>query len=385
MRLSAIAAALVAAIIGFGGTVAIVLSAADALGATDVQKASWVTAMCLALGFETLVLSLRHRMPIVTAWSTPGAAVLAASTGFDMTSAVGAFIVAAIAIILTGLFTPLMRMVSGIPASVSSSMLAGILAGFVIKGAQTTGLDPMLVLPIIAIFFVARLWNPAMAALIALGSGMSWAAWLGLASAAPAFALQIPQLIAPSFSLEGVLGLALPLYLVTMTGQNLAGLAVLKAASYNPPAGELVAVTGFFSLLSAPFGAHTTNLSAITAAICTGPDAHPEHSKRWITGPWYALFYVLIAIGGGYCVSVLTGLPKSLVALVAGLALLAPLANALTISLSKESERIAAIATFATTVSGVAFFGIGAAFWGLLTGLAVLSLDSLKNSAFKTS
>jgi benzoate membrane transport protein len=378
MRFSAIAAALVAAIIGFGGTVAIVLSAADALGATDMQKASWVTAMCLALAAETLVLSLRHRMPIVTAWSTPGAAVLAASVGFDMAAAVGAFILAAIAIILTGLFKPLMRWVSSIPASVSSSMLAGILAGFVIKGAQTAGLDPLLVLPIVLIFFVARLWNPAMAALIALGGGM------GLASAAPAFALQLPQLIAPVFSLEGMLGLALPLYLVTMTGQNLAGLAVLKAANYNPPAGELVAVTGFFSLLSAPFGAHTTNLSAITAAICTGPDAHPDHDKRWVTGPWYALFYVLIAIGGGYCVSVLTGLPKSLVALVAGLALLAPLANALTIALSKESERIAAIATFATTVSGVAFFGIGAAFWGLIIGLAILALDRLKNSTFKT-
>jgi benzoate membrane transport protein len=383
MRLSAIAAALVAAIIGFGGTVAIVLSAADALGATDAQKASWVTAMCLALAAETLVLSLRHKMPIVTAWSTPGAAVLAASVGFDMASAVGAFILAAIAIILTGMFTPLMRLVSGIPASVSSSMLAGILAGFAIKGAQTAGLDPILVLPIILVFFIARLWNPSMAALIALGGGIGWAFGLGLGAPAPAFALQVPQLIAPTFSLEAMLGLALPLYLVTMTGQNLAGLAVLKAANYNPAPGELVAVTGFFSLLSAPFGAHTTNLSAITAAICTGPDAHPDHEKRWITGPWYALFYVLIAIGGGYCVSVLTGLPKSLVALVAGLALLAPLANALTIALSKESERIAAIATFTTTVSGIAFFGIGAAFWGLVTGLTVLVFDRLKNSAFK--
>ena len=383
MRMSVIAAALVAAIVGFGGTVAVVLSAADALGASDAQKASWITAMCLALAAETLVLSWRHRMPIVTAWSTPGAAVLAASVGFDMSAAVGAFVIAAVAIILTGTFSPLMRLVARIPASVSSSMLAGILAGFVIKGAQAAGVDPLLVLPLVNLFFVARLWNPAVAALVALGGGMVWAIALGLVSTAPAFAFFLPRLIAPSFSVEGLLSLALPLYLVTMTGQNLAGLAVLKAADYNPPASELVAVTGFFSLLSAPFGAHTTNLSAITAAICTGVDAHPDHSKRWLTGLWYALFYVAIALGGGYCVAVLTGLPKGLVALVAGLALLAPLANALTIALSKESERIAAIATFVTTVSGITFFGIGAAFWGLVVGLAILAFDGLKKSIFK--
>jgi benzoate membrane transport protein len=383
MRLSSFAAALVAAIVGFGGTVAVVLAAADALGANDAQKASWVTAMCLALAAETLILSWRHRMPIVTAWSTPGAAVIAASIGFDMHAAVGAFILAAIAIMLTGMFSPLMRLVNAIPASVSSSMLAGILAGFVIKGAQSAGIDPMLVLPLIVLFFIARLWNPAMAALVALGGGIVWATWLGLAQSAPTLYFQMPLLIAPSFSLEGLLSLALPLYLVTMTGQNLAGLAVLKAADYHPPANELVAVTGFFSLLSAPFGAHTTNLSAITAAICTGADAHPDHAKRWVTGLWYALFYALIALGGGYCVAALTGLPKSLVALVAGLALLAPLANAMTIALSKESDRIAAITTFAATVSGLAYFGIGAAFWGLLAGLAILSLDKLKSALFK--
>ncbi len=384
MRMSSFAAALVAAIIGFGGTVAIVISAADALGASDIQKASAVTALCLAIAAETLVLSWRHRMPIVTAWSTPGAAVLAASTGFDMSAAVGAFILVAIAILLTGLFSPLMRLVSRIPVSVSSSMLAGILAGFVIKGAQTAGLDARLVLPLILMFFVARLWNPAMAALVALGGGMVWAAMLGLTSAVPVFVFHAPQFVSPIFSIEGLLGLALPLYLVTMTGQNLAGIAVLKAADYHPPANELIAVTGFFSLLSAPFGALTSNLSAITAAICTGVDAHPDHGKRWVTSLWYTLFYVLLALGGSYCVAVLTGLPKSLVALVAGLALLAPLANALNIALSKDSERIAATATFAATVSGISFFGIGAAFWGLVAGLIILALDNLKSSVFKT-
>ena len=204
-----------------------------------------------------------------------------------------------------------------------------------------------------------------------------------MSQSAPAFGLTIPIWIAPDFTFGAALGLALPLYLVTMASQNLAGLAVLRAADYHPPASELISVTGLFSLLSAPFGGHTTNLAAISAAICTGPDAHPDHEKRWLTGPVYALCYLVLALGGGYFVSVLADLPKSLIALVAGLALMAPLANALTIALAKESERTAAIAAFAATASGLAFFGIGSAFWGLVIGVAILALDGMRNIRFK--
>jgi benzoate membrane transport protein len=267
--------------------------------------------------------------------------------------------------------------------SVSSGMLAGILSSFVIAAAKAAGADPLLVLPLVGAFFLLRLWNPALAVLGVLIGGIVLAAFLGLSQSAPAFAVTIPVWITPNFSFGAALGLALPLYLVTMASQNLAGLAVLRAADYHPPAGELISVTGFFSLLSAPFGGHTTNLAAISAAICTGPDAHPDHEKRWLTGPFYALFYLVLALGGGYFVSVLAGLPKSLIALVAGLALMAPLANAMTIALSKEGERTAAIAAFATTASGLAFFGIGSAFWGLVIGVAILALDGLKKYGFK--
>ncbi len=383
MRASVIASALVAAIVGFGGTIALVVSAAVAVGANPEQIASWVTTICLAMVAETAILSWRHKMPIVTAWSTPGAALIAASTGFDIHAAVGAFILTALALIATGLFSPLIRLVSRIPVSVSSGMLAGILSSFVIAAAKSAGADPLLVLPLIAVFFLLRLWNPALAVLGVLIGGIALAAFLGLSQPAPTFAVTIPVWIAPDFSFGAALGLALPLYLVTMASQNLAGLAVLRAADYHPPAGELISVTGLFSLLSAPFGGHTTNLAAISAAICTGPDAHPDHEKRWLTGPVYALVYLVLALGGGYFVSVLAGLPKSLIALVAGLALMSALANAMTIALSKESDRTAAIAAFAVTASGLAFFGIGSAFWGLVIGVAILGLDGLKKYGFK--
>ena len=356
MQFSVIAAALVAAIVGFGGTIALVVSAALAVGANPDQVASWVTTICLAMVAETAILSWRHKMPIVTAWSTPGAALIAATAGFSINEAVGAFIVTAIALIITGLFSPLMRLVSMIPASVSSGMLAGILAAFVIGAAKSVGADPYLILPLAAVFFWLRLWNPALAVLGVLVGGMVMAHLTGLSSTAPAFAITMPVYISPHFSYGALLGLALPLYLVTMASQNLAGLAVLRAADYHPPAGELISVTGFFSLLSAPFGGHTTNLAAISAAICTGEDAHPDHKKRWLTGPVYAFVYLVLALGGGWFVAVLSGLPKGLIALVAGLALMGAFANALSISLSKEPERVAAITAFATTASGIAFF-----------------------------
>ena len=384
MRLSVIAAALVAAIVGFGGTIALVVSAAVAVGADQTQIASWVTAICLAMVAETAILSWRHKMPIVTAWSTPGAALIAASSGFDIHQVVGAFILTALALIATGLFKPLMRLVSMIPSSVSSGMLAGILAAFVIGAAKSAGSEPWLILPLAAVFFLLRLWNPALAVLGVLIGGIGFAYASGLSAAAPSFGLTVPVWIAPTFDAGSALGLALPLYLVTMASQNLAGLAVLRAADYHPPAGELIAVTGFFSLLCAPFGGHTTNLAAISAAICTGPDAHPDYDKRWLTGPVYALTYLVLALGGGWFVAVLSGLPKSLIALVAGLALIAPFANALSIALLKDTERVAAIAAFAVTASAISFFGIGSAFWGLVAGVAVLALDGMKQAAFKT-
>jgi benzoate membrane transport protein len=339
-----------------------------------------VTALCLAMAVETAFLSWRYRMPVVSAWSTPGAALIAASTGFSLGEGVGAFLVAAALLVATGLFRPLTRLVSRIPASVSSGMLAGIVVTFVTGAFKTVAVDPMLILPLLAAFFVIRLFNPALSVLAVLVGGGVLAVMLGRVGALPAPELSTLTLVAPEFTVAALVGLALPLYLVTMASQNLSGLAVLKAAGYEPPAGPLIAFTGFVSLATAPFGALTTNLAAISAAICTGPDVHPDPAERWKTGPFYALFYLLFAVFGASLVAIFAVLPPALIALVAGLGLMASLANALTIALRDEAERTAAVVAFAVTASGLVFAGIGSAFWGLLAGLIVLGLDRLRRA-----
>jgi benzoate membrane transport protein len=378
MRASIPISAFVAAIVGFGGTLALIIAAANALGATRVETASWVTAMCLAMAVESLWLSWRTKMPVITAWSTPGAALVAASSGFSMADGVGAFIVTAVLLILTGLFKPLTRLISRIPASVASGMLAGIVVTFAINAVKTIPSDPWLILPLIAAFFVIRVFNPALSVLAVLVGGGLAAYFSGRVGALPPPELSTLTVIEPAFSLGNVIGLAVPLYLVTMASQNLSGLAVLKAAGYEPSPGPIITVTGLFSLISAPFGALTTNLAAISAAICTGPDAHPDPAERWKTGPFYALAYLIFAIFGASLVGIFAVLPQALIVLVAGLALMAPLANALSIALKEEKERMAATTTFAVTASGLAVAGIGSAFWGLLAGLAVLLLEKSK-------
>jgi benzoate membrane transport protein len=378
MRLSIPISAFVAAIVGFGGTLAIVIAAAHAVGATQIQTASWVTTICLAMAIESLWLSWRTKMPVITAWSTPGLALMAASSGFSINEAVAAFIVTAILLIATGLFRPLTQLISRIPPSVASGMLAGIVVTFALNAVKTIPVDPWLILPLIAAFFVIRLFNPALSVLAVLIGGGLAAFLTGRVGGLPTPELSTLTLIAPDFTAKAIIGLALPLYLVTMASQNLSGLAVLRAAGYHPEPGPLIGVTGFFSLLSAPFGGSTTNLAAISAAICTGPDVHPDPAERWRTGPFYALAYLVFAIFGASLVAIFAVLPQSLIVLVAGLALMASLANALAIALKDEGDRMAATVTFVVTASGLTLFGVGAAFWGLIAGLVVLFLDMLK-------
>ncbi|WP_406873079.1 benzoate/H(+) symporter BenE family transporter [Aminobacter sp. P9b] len=378
MRISIPISAFVAAIVGFGGTLAIIIAAADAVGATQVQTASWVTAICLAMALETAWLSWRTKMPVITAWSTPGAALIAASSGFTIGEAVGAFLVTGVLLVLTGLIKPLTQLISRIPASVASAMLAGIVVTFAINAAKTVPSDPWLILPLIAAFFLIRLYNPALSVLVVLVGGGLAAFLTGRVGGLPAPELSTLTLIAPEFTATAIIGLAVPLYLVTMASQNLSGLAVLRAAGYHPEPGPLIGMTGLFSVLSAPFGASTTNLAAISAAICTGPDVHPDMKERWKTGPYYALAYVVFAAFGASLVAIFAVLPPSLIALVAGLALMASLANALAIALKDEHHRMAATTAFVVTASGLTLLGVGSAFWGLVAGLVVLVLENLK-------
>lgn len=378
LRPSAFFAALVAAFVGFGGTMALVLGAAESVGATEAQTASWVTAICIAVALTTIALSAGYRMPIIGAWSIAGLALVTASSGYTMNQAVGAFLIAGILTIATGLFRPLMRLVEAIPGAINAGMLGGILLPFVVGGAQAATIDPGFVLPLAAGFFVLRVFNPSLAVIAVLIAGVAWALIGGRADPVASLEPSALVFITPEFSLGAFLGLAFPLYVVTMASQNLPGLAVIYADGYRPAAGRVIAVTGLFSSLAALAGASSTNLAAVTAAICTGSEAHPDRQKRWMTGVWYALIYGVFAFFAASLVALVGALPQSLIALVLGLALLGPLANATRIAVAEEKDRVAAMTTFAVTASGIVFFGVGAAFWGLLVGLAIHFLGFLK-------
>ena len=380
MRLSIFSSALVAAVVGFAGTLALLIAAAQALGATAEQTASWVTAICLAKVAETLILSWRYRTPIITAWSTAGLALIGASTGLVMEEAVGAFLLAAVLLVITGLFRPVTQLVERIPASVSAGMLGGILLPFVLAAAQSARFEPAFVLPLAVLFFALRLFNPPFAVITVLLAGAGYVVFTGGMAGVAGLEASTLVFIQPEFSWPALIGLGVPIYLVTMASQNMPGMAVLRTDGYNPPAGPIIAVTGFFSFLSAFFGASTTNLAAITAAICTGKDTHPDRDKRWLVAFPYAVSYAVFALFGASLAALFSSLPPSLISLVAGLALLGPLANATSIALMKEDERIPAMATFAITASGIAFFGVGAAFWGLVAGMIILAMQRLKRT-----
>ncbi len=379
MRLSIIVSAVVAALVGFGGTLAVIVAAARAVGADAAQTSSWVTALCLAMAGTSLYLSLRHRIPVITAWSTPGAALIAATGGaIGLPAAVGAFLLAGLLIVVTATVRPVNDLLQRLPAAVAAGMLAGVLLRFVTAPFESVAGSPELVLPLLGLFLVARLVSPIGAVLVVLvgGVGLAWA--LGLMGAVPSgLHLSMLQLVVPTFEPGVLLGLGLPLFLVTMASQNLPGFAVLQAAGYRPPARSILAVTGIASLLTAPFGAHSSNLAAITASICTGPDVHPDPGRRWLTGPVYALCYLVLALFGASLVELFAAMPPALITTVAGVALIGPLGGALAAALAVERQRFAAVLTLVVTASGVSVLGIGAPFWGLLAGLIVLGLDGL--------
>lgn len=381
MRASLISAALVAALVGYGSTIALVLAAAAALGATPAQTASWIFAICLAKAFGSALLSGWARMPVVLAWSTPGAALIAASHGVMMAEGVGAFVLAGVLIVLTGLIGPLGRLIGQIPPGIAAGMLAGVLLPFCLKVPGQVGVLPALVLPVIGIFAVVRLWNPAFAVLAALFTGLVLSVSHGTPLPHGPFALPQLTFIAPVWSWAGLIGLGLPLYLVTMASQNLPGFAVLRGAGYQPPVKAALCVSGAISALAAFFGAHTVNMAAITAAICLGDEVHPDKAQRWKVGIAYAAAWVGLGIFGPVILAGLAVLPPALIATVAGLALITPLMGALGAAFASPDQRFAAAVTVIVTASGVSAFGIGGAFWGLLSGLVVYGGDHLARKA----
>lgn len=378
MRLSIVTSAFIAALVGFGSTIAIIIAAAHAVGASPDQTTSWVAALCLSMALTSGLLSVRYRMPVVTAWSTPGAALIAASSGISIHAAVGAFLVAGALIVLSGAVRPFGRLIERIPSSIAAAMLAGILIRFVMAVFESAQGAPGLVLPLIGIFLAVRLVSPPLAVLAVLVSGFALAFGAGFAGPLPgSLTFSTLTFVSPSFEPAVLIGLGLPLFLVTMASQNLPGLAVLRASGYTPSPSPILMTTGLVSMLSAFLGASTSNLAAISAAICTGPDTHPDPTKRWMVGPFYALAYLIFALFGGSLIAVIAALPPELIKTIAGLALIGSFSGSLASAISDEAKRFPAVLTLTVTASGLTLLGIGSAFWGLVAGLLAVALDRL--------
>lgn len=379
MRASMISAAVVAAFVGYGSTIALVLAAAQAVGANAAQTASWVLAVCFAKAVGSIGLSIWARIPVILAWSTPGAALIAATTGIRMEEAVGAFILAGVLIVLTGLIRPLARLIGRIPDGVAAGMLAGVLLPFVLALAPAAVSEPASVLPMALVFLLLRRVNPSYAVLAALALGIGLAFATGAATPLEgAFAAPRAIFIRPVFEPGALIGLGVPLYLVTMASQNLPGFATLRASGYEPPVAAALTVSGALSAIAAFFGAHTVNMAAITAAICLGDDVHPDRKERWRVGIAYGAVWIALGLSGPLVVALMEALPAPVMAALVGIALLGPITGAMTAALARDSSRFAAVITLVVTASGVSLFGIGAAFWGLAAGLITLALDRLR-------
>ena len=382
LSLSTATAGFVAVLVGFTSSVAIVFQAAQAFNATPEQITSWMWALGLGMGLCSALPSLWLRQPVMVAWSTPGAAVLAvAGAGFNMSDAVGAFMISAVLITLcgvTGLFEKLMHR---IPVAIASALLAGVLARFGLQGfvAAQTAL-PLVVLMLVA-YLLGKRFLPRYAVPVTLLVAIVYVVARGQFKVELLqFSLAVPVFTVPSFSLSAAVSLALPLFIVTMASQNLPGVAAIRAAGYDMPLSKIISMTGVATFLLAPFGGFALNLSAITAAICMGKEAHPDPARRYTAAVTCGVIYISIGLFGAIVTTLLAAFPKELIAAIAGLALLGTISAGLASALSDEKHREAAIITFLVTLSGVVIAGVGSAFWGVVAGTLALFVQNLWRS-----
>lgn len=376
LSLSAFTAGFVAVLVGFTSSVAIVFQAAQAFHATPAQITSWMWALGLGMGLCSLVPSLWLRKPVMVAWSTPGAAVLATAGmggSFSMGDAIGAFMVCAALITLVGATGWFERAMNRIPMEIATALLAGVLARFGLDAFAAAQTALPLVLVMLGSYLVARRLWPRYAVVLTLLAATAYAAASGqMAWSAVTLELARPQFTAPQFSWSALVSLALPLFVVTMASQNLPGVAVIRATGYQLPVSRIITMTGLVTLVLAPFGAFALNLSAITAAICMGSEAHPDPQRRYTAAVSCGALYVVIGIFGAVITGLLTAFPKELVVAIAGLALLGTIGSGLATALKDEAHREAALITFLVTLSGVTVAGVGSAFWGVAAGSVAL-------------
>jgi benzoate membrane transport protein len=382
----AVLAGLLSGFVGFASTFAVVLKGLTAVGASPAQAASGLLAASLAMGIAGIALSLAYRMPISAAWSTPGAALLATTGAVEggFPAAVGAFLVTGALIVATGQIKPLGRAISRLPAALANAMLAGVLLGLCLAPARAVAQFPAMALALVVLWAIVARINrllavPAAVALLLGMMAMQLPMGAGATSmpAVSEFASYMPlvDFVTPAFNMAGLIGIALPLYLVTMASQNIPGIAVLNANGYTPAPGPLFTTTGLLTLLAAPFGGHAINLAAITAALCANPEAHPDPGRRYWAAVVAGLTYIAFGMTAVAATRFIAASPPILIEAVAGLALLGAFAGAILNAVHDERDREAASVTFLVTASGLSFLGIGAAFWGLVAGGALMGFD----------
>src|SRR5215217_3042385 len=373
--LQPVMAGALAAIVGYASTFTLVLAALTAAGASPQQAGSGLMSVCIAIGILNIVVSARVKLPVSFAWSTPGVAFILTVGepvgGFPAVA--GAFLVTAALVVLTGLFKPLARLIAAIPAPIANAMLAGMLLTLCLAPITAVAEMPALALPILLAWIIGLRFARRYAVPIAvLVTGVLLATTTHLPPGALDGSWPVFVPVMPVFTLDAIIRIGLPLYIVTMASQNLPGLAVMQANGFSLQPAPIFVMTGIASAITAFFGGHTSNLAAITAAICAGPEAHPDKTKRWPAPISAGVVYLLLAPAASLAAAFIAASPPLLFQAVAGLALLSSLAAALSGALVIEETRLPAIFTFVTTASGITILGVGAPFWGLVAGIGMM-------------
>ena len=367
-------AGLVANLVGFSSSVALIFQAANSMtGASSQLTSSWVFALCIGSGLSSIVLSLYYRQPVLTAWSTPGAALLIGSLhGITPQLATGAFLVSALLITLCGVTGLFARLMHKIPTGLAAAMLAGVLVRFGLNVFEQLAIQPVLIISMLLSYLLAKRLYPRYAILLVLlvGSLLAWQQHL-LQGNEQTLSIAIPVFTWPDLDIPTLLGVGLPLFIVTMASQNLPGVAVMRANGYQAPVSASLSVTGIINLILAPLGCYAINLAAITAAICMGPEAHEDPKQRYKAAVFAGIGYLIAGVFGASIVSLFAVLPQALIMGVAGIALFGTIGASLHSALQNEHQREAALLTFLVTASGLTLWGIGSAFWGLVVGIVV--------------
>ncbi|MGN4999515.1 benzoate/H(+) symporter BenE family transporter [Aeromonas sp. 61P] len=366
-------AGFIAVMVGYTSSVILIIQAATAAGADTAQVASWLWTLGIGMGVSCIGLSLYYRIPILTAWSTPGAALLITTLGnFTLAEAIGAFVISSLLITLCGISGWFDRLMKHIPAPLAAAMLAGVLLRFGLELFKVAQQDPLLLGTLLLAFLLGRHLWPRYTMVLVLGVGMLICSVRGdLQMGTLHWQLASPVWTWPAFSLDALFGIALQLFIVTMTSQNVPGIAILRAHGYQPATSSLISWTGLTGLLLAPFGGYAFNLAAITAAICMGKEVDPDTKRRWPAAIWAGCFYLVTGCFGATIAALFSAFPAALVTCIAGLALLGTIGSSLHSALQQDEAREAALLTFIITASGISLLGIAAACWGLLIGLVI--------------